>query len=129
MTLLRYLTASKIQAVVKQIRDLVKSDSQPTLSSRQAKSAKRRPPPDTAWTKRSLLPAPKEDDIRSILLQAIEELGDGGEDFTVPNIEPVDVEWVGPKKQRDPRPCEQQYESPVRDCLPRVMYVHGGGYL
>lgn len=72
---------SKIQAVVRQIRELVNSDSQPTLSSQQAKSVKRRRPRDTEWTRRFVLPAPKEDDVLSVLLQAIKELGDGGEDF------------------------------------------------
>lgn len=91
---LNCLPASKIQAIVRQIRERVYSDSQPTITSRQAKGVKRRPPRDTEWTSRFVLPAPKEDDILSILLQAIKGFGDGGEDFPVPSIQPVDVEWV-----------------------------------
>lgn len=125
---MKVIRASKIQVVVRQIRDLVNSDSQPTLSSRQAKSVKTRPPRDTEWTIRFVVPAPKEDDVLSILLYAIKELGDGGEDFPVPRIEPVDVEWVGPRKHNDRERPQQLFESLVRDCSPRVMYVHGGGY-
>ena len=100
-----------------------------TISSRQARSVKRRPPLDTEWTKRFLLPAPKEDDVLSILLQAIKELGDGGEDFPVPDMKPVDVEWIGPKKHHDPRRPDNRCENPVRNCAPQIMYVHGGAYL
>ena len=102
---------------------------QSTLSSRQAKSVKRRPPKDTEWTKRFFLPAPKEDDVLSVLLQAIKELGDGGEDFPIPDIEPVDVEWIGPRKNHDPRRSDNHCENLIRDCAPQIMYVHGGGYL
>lgn len=63
------------------IRESVNSDSQPTLSSRQAKSANRRPPRDTEWTSQFVLPAPREDDGLSNSLQAIKKLGDGGEDL------------------------------------------------
>ena len=98
------------------------------MSSRQAKSVKRQAPRETESTCRFVLPAPKEDDVLSILLQAIKELGDGGEDLPVPSIEPVDVEWVGPRKHSDHERPEKQDESSLRDCSPRVMYVHGGGY-
>ena len=100
-----------------------------TLSSRQARSVKRRPPQDTEWTKRFFLPAPKEDDVLSVLLQAIKDLGDGGESFPVPDIEPVEVEWIGPRKHQDPRRSDEQCEDPMRDCTPQIMYVHGGAYL
>lgn len=123
------LPVSKIQAVVRQIRDLVNSDSQATLSSRQAKSLKRRPSRDTEWVERYLVPAPEENDLLSVLLQAIMDLGDGGEDFPVPDIEPVDVEWVCPRGYHGGGRFEQQCESLERDCSPQIMYVHGGGYL
>lgn len=129
MKSLTCLPVSKIQAVVRQIRDLVNSDSQPTLSSRQAKSLKQRPSQDTEWVKRFSVPAPEEDDVLSLLLQVIKELGDGGEDFPVPNIEPVDVEWVCPREYHDGRRLQQQCENLERDCSPQIMYVHGGGYL
>lgn len=73
--------------------------------------------------------APEENDLLSVLLQAIKDLGDGGENFPVPNIEPVDVEWVCPREYHDGGLFEQQRESLERDCLPQIMYVHGGGYL
>ena len=126
---LNYLPTSKIQEMVRQVRERVNSDTQPTISSRQARRAKRRPPRDTECTNRFLLPAPKENDILSILLQAIKELGDGGEDFPVPSIEPVDVEWVNPTASRERQLPEQEYESLKRDNSPRLMYAHSGGYL
>lgn len=64
-----------------------------------------------------------------ILLQAIKELGDGGENFQIPDIEPVDVEWVRPKEYRDRNLSKQQCDSLVRDFSPQIMYVHDGGYL
>ena len=127
---------SKIQAVVKQIREVVNSESQPTLSSRQAKSAKKRPPTDSEWVSGVELPAPSEDDVLQALLEAVKELGDGGEDFAVPNVQPVQAEWVGHRKDSGNRTPQQQsnkeaYECLLRDCSSQVtiVFVHGGGYL
>ena len=103
-----------MQAVVKPICDLIRSDMHSILSSRQSKSIRRRPPHDTEWTKRFSLLAPKEDDVLLILLQAIKELGGGGEEFPVPDIESVDVEWIGPKTRRS----DNQWRN-------SMLYVHG----
>ena len=69
--------------------------SQPTFSSRQAKSVKKRPPTDSEWVSGVGLPAPRDDDVLQALLEAEKELGDGGEDFAVPNVQPVQAEWAG----------------------------------
>lgn len=125
---LKLVPASEIQAIVRKIRGLSIKSYQSTVSFRQAKSIKRHPPGELECTTRFLPPEPEEDDVLVILLQTIKELGDGGEDFPVPCIKPVDVEWVGPSKYSDHEQSEQHGESPEQDRSPRVMYVHGGGY-
>jgi len=106
--------ALKIQAVVRQISGLVDSDAQLTLSSRQARSIERRTPRGGEWTSRLILPAPKEGDVLLILLQAIKELCDGSEDFSIPNIEPTDMEWVSHRTYSGRKRSEQQYENLVQ---------------
>nr|POF15627.1 hypothetical protein CFP56_48821 [Quercus suber] len=47
------------------------------------------------WVSRATFPAPQEDDIRSMLVDAIKILGDGQEDYPLPEVAPVPVQWVG----------------------------------
>lgn len=83
-----------------------------------------------------MIPAPKEDGVRTILLDAIKELGDAGEDFEIPSIESVEAEWVGHRKDSgaDRRVQVSEhgaYKMLERDCSTQVtlLYLHGGGYL
>lgn len=112
--------------MVQMIRELSIKRYQSTVSDQQAKSIKRRPPGELECTSRFSLPAPKEDDVLVILLQAIKELGDGGEDFPVPCMEPVDVEWVGPSKYSDHGQSLEQGRSPRSHVCPwwRLLVSH-----
>ena len=72
----------------------------------------------------------------SILLEAIKALGDGGEDFAIPDVASVEAEWVGQKKDSGVNASNrlserEKYEKLVQDCSSQVaiLYVHGGGYL
>lgn len=122
--------------MTKQIRELVNLDPQPTLSSRQAQSVNKRQPRNTEGAVSVDLPAPAENDTLQPLLEAIKELGDGEEDFRLPDAQPVHAEWVGHRKNsKDCSPRHQSdretYGCLVEDCSSSVlmMFVHGGGFL
>ena len=117
------------------MRHVVNTPSQPTISLRQAKSVKHRAVKSTEWTSRIKV-TESEDDVLSILLEAIKALGHGDEDFPVPEIASVEAEWVGHKTDGSVDASNrlsdrEKYEMLVQDCSSRVviLYVHGGGYL
>ena len=88
-----------------------------------------------SWVSRVKLPAPPEEDVRQIILDAIRILGTGKEQFTVPAIEPVQAQWTGfrakvGESEPEPRLSEEEkfhcMSGEVRTST-TILYAHGGG--
>lgn len=88
------------------------------------------------WVTKIAFPAPPEDDVRQKLLKAIGDMKTVGEEYTVPELLPVEGEWHGPragvpKTEPDPTiPEEEKYERMMKEVKTDavVLYFHGGAY-
>ena len=89
------------------------------------------------WVSQITLPVPEEDEVRTVLVDAIEALKmEGGETYIVPELEPVEVEWTGYRAGvNDSRPRldlseAQQYDRLMGEVTSdvTVLYLHGGAY-
>lgn len=89
------------------------------------------------WVSRATLPAPPEDSIRSLLLSAIKVLGNGQEQYQMPEIAPVPVQWVGVRSgvaKDAPEPVgmteHAKYEALVEEASndTTLMYMYGGAH-
>lgn len=87
------------------------------------------------WVSKTEFPAPEEDDACQLLLAAIRELGDGHEEFPVPSMQAVPVQWVGHRANvanDTPEPSDMT-ERAKFDALTAevgndktIMYMYGG---
>lgn len=88
------------------------------------------------WISKVTLPAPEEDDIRTSLIKAIDDLVEGGEIYTIPDLAPVEAEWTGYRANVDPeRPRPdlseaQHYQKLMAEVSSDVtiLYFHGGAF-
>ena len=88
------------------------------------------------WISKVTHPAPTESDVLDILVQAIKDLGDGSEQFTVPTVVPVEAEWTGSRRgvsKNAPRldvPESDQYKHLLQEnpAETTILYFHGGAY-
>jgi acetyl esterase/lipase len=88
------------------------------------------------WISRYTIPKPQEDDMKQQLLKAIEDMKEGGEEYTIPEMKPVEVEWTGYRKDAKhdaPEPDMSEAEKythlsgeTTSDVV--IMYLHGGAY-
>lgn len=88
------------------------------------------------WISKVTLPAPSDEgDILSLLTSAIDDLKDsGGEQYTIPSVVPVEVEWTGYRRNVSadrPRPDLSEahhYEKLISEVTSDVtiLYLHGG---
>ncbi|MCJ1469429.1 hypothetical protein MMC07_008062 [Pseudocyphellaria aurata] len=82
------------------------------------------------------MPAPEEDDVRTTLVKVIDDLREGGETYTIPDLSPVEAEWTGHRANVDPeRPRPdlseaQHYEKLMAEVSSNVtiLYLHGGAF-
>ena len=87
------------------------------------------------WISKITLPAP-EDDIRHIVTKAVDDMKEGGEIYTAPDITPVGAEWTGYRAHVDAhRPRldlseEQHYDRLMSEVNSDVtiLYFHGGAF-
>ncbi|KAF1986940.1 hypothetical protein K402DRAFT_331297 [Aulographum hederae CBS 113979] len=88
------------------------------------------------WVSKTSTPVPTEDDVRQILFKAIEEMKDGPETYTPPELVPVEAEWNGyranvAKDAPEPSISEaEKYASMMKDVKSDVtiLYFHGGAH-
>ena len=88
------------------------------------------------WISKVTLPRPEEDDVRKVVVDAIEALKEGNETYTVPELANVEAEWTGWRAgvgKDAPRPDlseEKQYAHLMKEVSSDVtiLYFHGGGY-
>ncbi|KAL9131153.1 MAG: hypothetical protein Q9217_000854 [Psora testacea] len=79
--------------------------------------------------------APTESGARDLILHAVKDLGSGEEIFTIPAIEDVHAQWIGPRahvSEQEPEPkipeskrferLKEEVQNPIT-----LLYVHGAG--
>lgn len=125
----------KTDLIVKMLRELLDTTNPTPISKQQRHSLKDPGIKGKMWISNVMFPAPEED-VRNILITAIEEMKSGGEIYTVPEIAPVEAEWTGYRANVDqnrPRPDlseEQHYQrlmSEVKSDV-TILYFHGGAF-
>lgn len=106
-----------------------------SVSSQQRKSRKDEGIHGPIWVSPFILPAPKEDSIRTALLQVIDLYADHHDNIIVDSPEITDVkgEWVGHRSLGGTEECESEngkYSEMMKDVSisPTIIYVHGGAF-
>jgi acetyl esterase/lipase len=88
------------------------------------------------WVSKVSFPKPEENDVRVALAKAIDDLKEGNEKYTVPELVPLEAEWTGHRAGVDAKAPrldlseEQQYERMMQEVTSdvTVLYFHGGAY-
>lgn len=88
------------------------------------------------WISKVTFPAPEENDVKNLLVDAVEKMKEGGEICTAPIMAPVEAEWTGYRANVDAhrhRPDlseEQHYERLMSEVKSNVniLYFHGGAH-
>ena len=125
----------KTELIVKMLRALLDSPTPTPISKQQRNSLKDPGIKGKMWISKVTFPAPEED-VRNILVIAVEEMKSGVETYTVPGIAPVEAEWTGYRANVDSnRPRldlseKEHYErlmSEVKSDM-TILYFHGGAF-
>lgn len=86
------------------------------------------------WISKLTMPAPTEDDVRQVLFEAIHALKEGSEEYTRPDLAPVEGEWTGyragvPEDAPElPISEADKYRNLIKEVTTdvTVLYFHGG---
>ncbi|KAL8732896.1 MAG: hypothetical protein Q9166_002497 [cf. Caloplaca sp. 2 TL-2023] len=124
----------RTEITVKIIRSLLDSPEPTPLLKQQRWSLKDPGIKGPMWISKVTLPKPEEEDIRDVLVEAIESLKDSGGIYTIPAIVPVEAEWTGYRANvRYDRPRldlseAQHYQRLMAEVTSPVtiLYFHGG---
>ena len=126
----------KTEIIVGFIRSLLGSSKPSPISKQQYESIKDPGIKGSVWVSKITIPTPEENDVQTVLVDAIEALKENGESYTVPETKPVEAEWTGYRADVDsnrPRPDlseEQHYDKMMQGVTSDVttLYFHGGAY-
>lgn len=88
------------------------------------------------WISKATMPAAQGMPVKNALIRAIKELGNGSEEYVVPELHDVEGEWTGYRSgvgKNAPRPDiseEEQYTRLMQEVKSDVtiLYFHGGAY-
>lgn len=88
------------------------------------------------WISKATMPATGAIEAREALVHAIKELGNGADDYTMPELKDVEGEWTGYRssvEKKTPRPDApetEQYTHLMQEVKSdvTVLYFHGGAY-
>ncbi len=126
----------KTELTIRFIRSLLDSPTPTPISKQQQFSIRDSGIKGNMWISKVTLPRPDEDDIRDTLINAVEDMNEGGEKYTIPTISPVEAEWTGYRSRvpsNRPRPDlseAQHYEKLMSEVSSpiTILYFHGGAY-
>lgn len=126
----------KTELAVKLLREIMNPEVPLPISKFQALTLKDPGIRGRMWISKVILPAPEENDIRNVLITAIEDLRGGGEKFHVPRLVPVEAEWTGHRANVDSQRLRpdlseaQHYERLMSEVSSNVtiLYFHGGAF-
>jgi hypothetical protein len=111
------------------------SDAEPTSISHSQRVSIRDPGvKGNLWVSRFAVPKPAEDDVRELLFKAIAQLNQGDERYTPPELQRVETEWTGYRKdaKSDSPELEISEEEKYANLMKEVtgdtviLYFHGG---
>ena len=134
------LSADEISASIEKLRHAIFSKANTTqLSKRQRASLKDSSVVGQSWVSRVTFTAPhaEENDARQLLVTAIERLGCGNEEYTLPSIEDVNAQWTGFRPgatldEAQPSISEKEkYENLMNDVRSEmtIFYIQGGAFV
>ena len=126
----------RTELTIRFIRAMLDSPTPTPISKQQQFSIKDSGIKGNMWISKVTLPKPPEDDVRDILIKAIEDMKERGEEYTVSDITPVEAEWTGYRSgvsSNRPRPDlseTQHYEKLMSEASSptTILYFHGGAY-
>ncbi|KAL8704483.1 MAG: hypothetical protein Q9201_002358 [Fulgogasparrea decipioides] len=126
----------RTELTVRIIRSLLDSPEPTPLLKQQRWSLKDPGIRGKMWISKVTLAKPQEEDIRDILVEAIESMREGNGRYTIPPIVPVEAEWTGYRANvRHDRPRldlseVQHYEKLMSEVTSSVtmLYFHGGAH-
>lgn len=129
----------RTELAVRILRDILNPRARFSISSFQTPSLRDPGIGQGMWVAKVLLPAPVPDerngDVRALLVRAIEEMGDGGEKYTIPELVGVEAEWTGHRAAAHDSPSLEMSESEhyVRmmaevETDVTILYLHGGAH-
>jgi acetyl esterase/lipase len=87
------------------------------------------------WASKVKLAAAEEDDVRQLMFKAIEDMGNGEEQWTKPETQPLEAEWNGYRagaKDDELEPAgmseQEKYDAMMKETTSKttVLYFHGG---
>ncbi|KAL8891828.1 MAG: hypothetical protein Q9215_001153 [Flavoplaca cf. flavocitrina] len=124
----------RTEITINLIRSLLDSPNPAPLSKTQRWSMKDPGIKGPMWIAKVTLPRPDEDDVRSVLVDAIESLKGADVVYTAPAILPVEAEWTGYRANvRHDRPRldlseDQHYQNLMSEVSSpiTILYLHGG---
>jgi len=126
----------KTELTIRFISALLDSPTPTPVSKQQRLSIKDPGIKGNMWISKVTLPRPEENDLRDALVKAVEDMHEGGEKYTIPDISPVEAEWTGYRSdvhsnRRRPDLSEaQHYEKLMFEVSSptTILYFHGGAY-
>ena len=126
----------KTELIIKMLRSILDSPHPTPISKQQRASLKDPGIKGKMWISKVTFQVPKEDDARNLLISAIEDLKEGREIYTTPNLAPVEAEWTGYRANVDsnrPRPdlSEQDHYKKLMSEVSSsvtILYFHGGAH-
>lgn len=126
----------KTELIVGTIRALLASPNTKPASVQQKTSLKDPGIKGKMWISKVVFPTPGETDVKSLLVNAVDDLKEGGETYTIPDIIPVEAEWTGyrsnvPSNRPRPDLSEAQHYSKLMAEVSSdvtILYLHGGAH-
>ncbi|KAI4124905.1 MAG: hypothetical protein LQ338_004566 [Usnochroma carphineum] len=126
----------RTEMTVRIIRSLLNNPTPTPLAKQQRWSLKDPGIKGKMWISKVTLAQPEEEDIRDVLVEAVDSLDGGTRIYTVPPLVPVEAEWTGYRahvRHDRPRldlPEAQHYERLMTEVTSPVtiLYFHGGAH-
>ena len=126
----------RTELTIRFVRSLLDSPTPTPISKQQHLSIKDPGIKGNIWIAKVTAPKPLEDDICDILVKAIEAMKEGEEEYTIPELTPVEAEWTGnrsgvsPNRLRPDLSEAQHYEKLMSEVSSptTILYFHGGAY-
>ena len=125
------------EIIINVLRAFVSGRNPATISQAQRRSIKDPGVKGNVWVSRYTIPKPEEDgDIRQLVFKAIDQLSEGGEVYSRPDLQPVYTEWTGYRadaKPGAPEPAiseDEKYQELLKEVTSDtvILYFHGGAY-
>jgi len=126
----------KTELIIEMLRSILDSP-HPTPLSRQQKASLKDPGiKGKMWISKATFPSPGGEEVLTLLANAVEEMKEDGNIYTIPGLAPVEAEWTGYRANVDAnRPRldlseAQHYEKLMLEVSSdvTVLYFHGGAH-